>query len=158
MKIVDWVHIQPVLQTDRRIPSSSGIARWGCAWRAATAACEYHCNLQMDPDDIMMLHGEHRKLRMLGLQMHVPNFEKVMTHTLGFLNSGKAAYHVGNEEKFLLYAKPWRVDFCLLQVDTGKEDGHWRLGDADGIQLWDPDPAVAGELSGHILKFRFGGK
>jgi len=166
MRKKDWVHLQPILQTDRRIPKELGVGRWGCAWRISLAAAEYFSQVELEIPDIIMLHHEHMKLKYLKdlpltsdpTDFQVVSFERCLTHALDFTGAEEIGWHIGNATQYLGYRRPWRVDFCFLHVDTGKADGHWRLGDADGILLWDPDPAVEGELDGHMLKFRIGEK
>lgn len=156
------IYIQPILQTDRRLPRELGIGRWGCLFMSLLTMAQYRAMRQFAPSDVMRFYDAGlyaNTLRNDGVhdgvtEFTVLNMEKVVNTAFGLEALKLRCYHIGDRDDFLGYRTPHRTDYTILKGTTLNGGPHWMLGDGNGEKMWDPDPVVEAELTGTFLRFR----
>lgn len=152
-------YLQPILQTDRRLPAAIG--RWGCLMMSCFALPQFRLKMQFSSEDIITMYekGFSANVFKRGTdpgEFNIASIEDAITMAFRFAGATHTAYHIGNRTEYLGYATPHRTDYTMLKGRTGKGGPHWKLGDEYGEQMYDPDPSLGVILQDdcHMLRIR----
>lgn len=150
-----------ILQTDPRMPYPT--QRWGCNFRSLLGIVETLEEMTFSAEEILWawIEAQWRKLdNVQGMlkdgTVQVPQ----VILDLGFeiLEVPKTAYDIGSRgplgESFWGWVRDKRIDATILKGRTLLGNWHFREGDPQGVEIWNPDPEVELEKEVAVIYYQ----
>lgn len=138
-----------LLQIDPRMPHI--IRTWGCNFRSLLAMIEEECGKVLKAWEILRIWMDAFNLEYLDRESAVDNPDGLLRLALTHWSlSGKyQMYQIGADGVYWKWVKLKRVDYTILKGRTVNGNEHFRLGDREGSQIFDPNPRakITKELS-----------
>ena len=138
-----------LLQIDPRMPLV--IQKWGCNFRSLLAMIEVEAGLEFSDADLMKIWMDAFYFTAVDEESVVQDPDRVLDLGLELKNlrSKYNMYQIGADGSYWQWVHLKRVDYTVLKGRTVNGNEHFRLGDREGSQIFDPNPRakITKELS-----------
>lgn len=141
-------------QRDRLLPWP--FHKWGCHVLTLGKMVQVETNVELLHADYLYvavegMASEHKDGYVLGRDLRVNGPDQLLGMFISRAHwTGKVMiYQIGADGEYWKWVKLKRVDYTVLKGETVNGNYHFRLGDAQARQIYNPDPSVriARELS-----------